>query len=291
VRPFLEGAIGPLLDSRARRALEETLLDWAHEAEFARGPLARLLCDLRAMLALARTVASITAWELTSVWRSPVLWRSLLWAGAFVVILNAIAIPQWKHFPVELWDEYLIASLAASSFAVMPFAVYFAARRTDVRRDTPFVGLSLVSMLLMWMAADWIMPAAFQHLRESAALFYRGSPGIPRGPAEQSLRELISGFASYADLKLVSNRLAIIVACPVFVFLACHVRRLGRWRQHALTLAVLGIYFGWSRLAVSLGLTNQVPFWDLVEPWIVPLAVLSCGLALAVRSVPLQGEA
>lgn len=290
MRRLLDVTLGQLVDSRGRRALNETLLDWAHEGELARGSLSRLVCDLRGILALARTVVSIAASELTSVWRSPVLWRSLLWAAAFVVILSAISLPQWRHLPVALWDEYLVASLAASSFAVLPVAVYIAARRPDVRRDTPFVGLALVSLLLMWMAADWIMPAAFQHLRESAALFYRGSRVFSPGSAERSLRHLISGLASYADLKLVSNRLAIIVACPVFVFLACHARRLRRWRQHALTLAVLGIYFGWRRLAVSLGLTNQVPFWDLVEPWIVPLAILTCGLALALRSVPSQAE-
>jgi hypothetical protein len=64
VRRLLEVVVGPLLDSRARRALEETVLDWCHELQGARGLLARRLCDLRAIVALSRTTASIVLNEI-----------------------------------------------------------------------------------------------------------------------------------------------------------------------------------------------------------------------------------
>lgn len=90
MRPFLEGAIGPLLDSRARRALEETLVDWSHEAALARSPLERLYCHARAVLAIARTTVSIILNEIVELPANEVWLRIGFWfLASFPVHLYA----------------------------------------------------------------------------------------------------------------------------------------------------------------------------------------------------------
>jgi hypothetical protein len=281
VRRFLEAAIGPLLDSRARRALEETLLDWSHEAALARSVLGRLFCHARAILALTRTIAAVMLWELIAIGRSTVLFRTASWLAVGFILLSVVGTGQWwQRFPVQLWDDLLLMSLAGSAFGMMPLALYLAARRS-ARSPTPFLGLMLASLLVMWLASDWVLPETFQHFRESAGRISGPAMILQHGPAEQSLRELATGFVSYADMKQISNRLATMFACPAFLFLAGHAGRLRTRHQRALTLTVVAGYIGQSRAAAITGLNTSVAYWDLIELWVAPLAALGCGLLLA----------
>jgi hypothetical protein len=290
VRRLLELTLGPLLDSRARRAIDETLLDWSHEAALARGGLRRLFCHSRAMLALTRTIASIMLSEFIAIGRSVVPLRTAFWLAVGFIVLSVVGTGQWwQRFPVQLWDDLLLMSLAGSVFGMMPLALYLAARRS-ARSRTPFLGLMLGSMLVMWLASDWVLPETFQHFRESAGRISGLAVVVQRGPAEQSLRELATGFVSYADMKHISNRLATMFACPAFLFLACHAGRLQPRHQRAVTLAVVGGYIGLSQAAAISGLNTSVAYWDLIEFWVAPFAALGCGLLLALVRQCRNGE-
>lgn len=63
MRWLVEVTIGAMLDERSRRAIEETLLDWAHEADQAQGPLAAVRCHAGGMLGFVRLIASVVLYQ------------------------------------------------------------------------------------------------------------------------------------------------------------------------------------------------------------------------------------
>jgi molybdopterin synthase catalytic subunit len=63
VRWLVEVTIGAMLDERSRRAIEETLLDWAHEADQTQGRLAAIICHARGVLGLVRVIASVVLYQ------------------------------------------------------------------------------------------------------------------------------------------------------------------------------------------------------------------------------------
>jgi hypothetical protein len=91
---LLEVTIGVMLDARSRRAVEETLLDWSHEANQTQGALAAALCHARGVLAIGRTMSAIVLHEVAELPRTTVWLRATLWLIAPYVFFQ-ISFPPY----------------------------------------------------------------------------------------------------------------------------------------------------------------------------------------------------
>src|SRR5262245_29641158 len=100
-------------DPRSRRALDETMLDWAHEQRNAPTLGRRVLVQLRAAVAIARAVASAVVGDIV---RTP--WMPLTFRALVVLVTPLVAITCYSY--AVFWPDLRLA-------AGMPTAVELSA--------------------------------------------------------------------------------------------------------------------------------------------------------------------
>jgi hypothetical protein len=134
------------VDASGRRVFDETLADWRREAERAANGWRRSFVGVRAMFAVARSVAGVSAKEVTLIRHSGVLPRLLLWTSAYVIVVNVI---RW-----QLPGAWPLSTLSRA-FGSVPLAAYIfpTAILLDVglggrHRRSPALGLSVVAVLI-----------------------------------------------------------------------------------------------------------------------------------------------
>ena len=242
MRRLFEVMVGPLLDLRARRAIEETLFDWSHEAQLAGDPLARLSCHARAMVALARTAASIILSEIAGLPTNTVWLRIGLWfLLPFPLVLYADGWLRFSHASqASAGLQLMLALLLLPTWSMLfgPLAFFLGAlqRPRSAAARTPFLGVAVVSLALGLCVAGWIMPAANHTFRETVFEFNGGTGQLPRDLAELTLSELIAPSSPFIPravlVEQLNVRLSLVFTGPMVVILAAQlqrVRRRTRW--------------------------------------------------------------
>jgi hypothetical protein len=237
------------LDARGRRAIDETLADWAYEAGRAATRAGRLMCGLRAIVSVGNTLVSLALEELADVPRSSWLARFVLYltASAVLFTLNSSAHPVFAGLEPTFRKPVLIALLFVGGAAVLAPCLLFLstvpAERAD-RRRTPFFGLAVVSFVAMVAVHGWAVPIANQEFRQTVFQGKGGAGTIQRGPNELTLPELFfrsespAGWRAKAPFGRPSVRVGMAAAVSVMVLLAAEVQRLSR-RRRWLTAAVV----------------------------------------------------
>jgi hypothetical protein len=270
VRRLVDATIGAMLDARARRAIDETLLDWAHEAQEARGPVAGLLCHLRAVLALARTITAIVLHEIAELPKNTVWLRATLWL--IVPFLSYLS----SYDAVHLTKALLLFPSCLVMFG--PVALFLAGiwQPRAGRPGTPFLGLAALSLVVAFVNAGWVMPAANQEFREITFTLTGGKGPLTRGAAELSLPELVSTDSfrpRRSKERQFHARLAFVASCPVLVMLAGHLHH-GRRRNRCFAAVLVWLLAGGG--VVKLATDSPLGVW------LLPVGGLAAGFAIGI---------
>ena len=279
-------------DVRSRRAIDETLLDWTHEAAAAATPGARIAVNLRSTLALLRTLVFASAAE---TWRVPAGWflsrlliliilpASLLTWSAFGALATALKFPS----PAAL-DAFamLVMNMAAT---IAPMGFFYFPGWLPRKRPVPLFGTALLAACLMLLATGWIVPATNQRFREVASTTLNGgaSPSrLDRGWTELTLPELAFGDAN-AVTHLIS-RLGLVAAAGAFVFAGAALVRGGsrRRRLAAWVVPIASFYalIGLAELLQTAGMRHAVA--SALSIWMLATAAIVTAVLLRPASVP-----
>jgi hypothetical protein len=265
--------VGPLVDLRARRALEETFLDWSHEVQLARSPLARLLCRARALLAFARTIVSIVANEIGESLTNSIWLRIGLWLIGTLPL--HLFVNRWILFSDVTQSsaglQLILALLLLPNWLLLfaPFAFFLGAVQQPQRGTprTPFLGVVFASFVLALCLAGWIMPLANQQFRQSVLEATGGMRHLVPGSAELTLPQLTAAAAQWLEprvLRELNIRLSLVLTGPMLVILAAQLQRLsGRYRWLTAVACICGCGFFIEELAKSHDLETRLIFWCL----------------------------
>ena len=200
MRRLLEGLLARFpFDPRSRRALDETLGDWAHERATAMGAPQSFAIGVRGLLSLARVVVGCSIAEAA---RVPVAWLATAMAAALLVpaaILTAI------NYPWRIYGEQFSEPVVAGTFLMLtpmmvgflaPASFFLLAVWNDGKGRVPAIGLALVAILfvVLWMA--FVTPNANQRFRilvyeALTSARWEQNPQMARGLAEFTWPDLI----------------------------------------------------------------------------------------------------
>jgi hypothetical protein len=282
------------LHANARRALDQTLKDWTHEEAVATTPTRRWLARLMALVAVARVLTLIAIAEaqracVSSIAvRVVVVFAALLsldagWLGAHVY-----QSPYTYGVP-NLW----LGVFVSQSFpALITLALFLATSR--FRRavpPVPVLGLGLLSLIVMMVAAGWVAPVATEHF-QVAAFREIGSRGWPPSRSFEAFTfpELIRALGDvdvlrpFSLLSQISLRVSVILLGPALLLFAGVVSRTSRPSFWIWTLPVSGLY-------VWLFVLGHVQGWHLIivnvfMPLALPSAIVLTAMALSLRQAP-----
>ena len=281
MRWLVEVTIGAMLDARSRRAIEETLLDWSHEAQLARGLLSRVLCHARAILAIARTLASIVLHEVAELPKSGVWIRVGLWlivSFALYQTASSFQLPARATPAAKLVTSLMLFPSWIVLFG--PVALFLGTMwqpRADQPR-TPFLGLAVLAVIGAFVLAGWVAPIGNQEFREIVFEMHGGQGSLPRGAAELTVPDLLSVYwfwPSLAGELQLHARFALIAACPALVLLAAQLQPMRR--RHRWVLAPFFLYVLLSAIeeGVYRGALDKP-----VSVWVIPVAVFVAAAAI-----------
>jgi hypothetical protein len=271
------------LDARGRRAVDETLADWAHEDERSGSPGRRVCRSVCGCASLFRVLAGLTVHETVTMPMGWLLGRLTL----FVLAPSVLAV-----LPVlvsgTLWTPAGLAAtpllLPAGLAVMLPLGFFFAVARPPRDRSIPVLGALLWSFALAVVISNWAVPSANQTFREITFHLNGFSGSLPRGNPELSLFALASraqaeGWQSAAAAHL-RVRTALVVLCPAMIFLMIALRRLSRRRRL--------VWFALVPAAFFLSPLTDIPIWwrydyrnvDGIGFWLLALVSVAAALVL-----------
>jgi hypothetical protein len=292
------------LDTRGRRAVDETLADWKHEAGEARTIAGRLVAGVRGAAAVAVAVTSVAVRDVTSAETFGIVG---LVAGSALLMGIGLTYRSFEDHAGYLAARGLTdAPLLGMWSAMLPQTVSLCIPLTllapPVRRAATrsLIGPCVILMALSAANLGWIGPQAHQWLRQTtfdllqrhdgAANF--GTPRLPRGSAEYTAVDLVrhhhaGGARAQRAATDLNRRGAMLVMVPVCLVLGVQARRLGtarRWRAGAGLLA-------WSAFAIGYIVATLIAILTadslrLFSLWLAPLvcAAIAFGLARLVSA-------
>jgi hypothetical protein len=185
----------PLLvaDPRARRAVEETVLDVRTEREHARTAGARLRWRVRSAIAIALVMLRVLPYEARALAVGGWLWTVAAWVGVLTAIIAVQPVVHVASWEILEWKTraILVAVLLPAALAVtLPIAAFFAALWP--RRTTSSVVAQAAGTVLLAVVAVQSMPAANQAFRRTVAVALDPARRVEpaRGTNELTLTEL-----------------------------------------------------------------------------------------------------
>jgi hypothetical protein len=258
------------LDARGRRAVDEVLADWRHEAGACRSGSSRALTHARFALAIFHVLALTTARARASALLSGVIPMTLMWLLIFYAAAASIGghlFWQIYELPSGVWPVLVATGFVSFLTFNLPFALLLALlvspRPPRTKRTRALVGWGVGGGLFA--VSGWLLPEANQLYRQVASDAYGNVGILTRGIAELSLDALLA-LGSPRAWEQAAFLLGLALSCPVMVRLAAGLRerrRHGPWRTgvfllvaYVLTLELLG------------GLVPRV-----LAPWLFPTIV------------------
>ena len=277
------------LDARERRALDETLADWRHEAAEARRGWDRCRAGITGALSVLFVVAAIIAAgaRQRSAWRD-VMTTAMMAAGGAALFL------PWAPLAGESGLAHAVrVGALVPGLMCLSLPVSIAVRPLRQRNHpAPFLAISVTGILVMTALIGWIVPASNQFYRTAtyALVVPDASRLLIPGLSERSLPDLAwtalgiwnIDEAPYATA-ILSMRLALIAAVPACCLIGIRARQLVKGRSleaAAPMLAMAGLFivaaaaFGTAGLLAALVdvSSNELHLW-LFSVWGIALAL------------------
>jgi hypothetical protein len=198
------------LDARARRVLDQTLLDWAHEADAAPSGLARAWVHLRSFVSCARALVLVTAREVPHV---PVLWfagRLVLFGVLPAFVLVAFLPPRYSVFSVV--DSVILLA------GWLPLALFYSVAWRPADRRLPVLALALCGAVLVVVFALYVVPAVYWlHIRRqflTANLGPMPTWSLIGAPSSWALVTVTPPAAMTAALVVLADTVRLLSAWP-----------------------------------------------------------------------------
>jgi hypothetical protein len=290
------------IDEIGRRAVDETLADWHHEAGEATTTGRRMLAALHGALGIAIVLGSVTTRDLGSL-------RTLRQVGASVGLAMLIGLPFFA-LPVA---AYMVQSGVPALTALGLMATLIPAALTatlPLALLTPpmarpggmsLVGAGLLIAVLSAVNLGWVAPNANQHFRETAFSILNPSPSSStprRGDAELTVAHLMrdmrqGGPPAIRAVNVLTERAMPLAMVPVCLLIGTQARRFvraRRWQRGAgrlawgVTLAGTVLATVGVNAAIALVARTEPATWQLpaaYRPVLVPLVCLFGAVALA----------
>jgi hypothetical protein len=282
VRAAIQALIGGLpLDERARRLLDETLLDWTIEADASSSLAARLSVELRSVVAIVRVLAVASVRESTAI---PVAWlagRVALFGllclvvqiaifarfpgivarqGAEVALYNGDVVLADVHFVID-YGYLAIVTLAGT----LPLALFYAVAWRPAARALPIVGVASVGALLVAAYRAAILPEHLVDGRVPVSLVQRFGLDLPLVLTFVTLACMTFALAILGEAVFRtrwSRRVAILLsAAPLYfavIFLAAMLQRFliaalarGVWLPPRSISSMLGVPVGYAAILIA----------------------------------------
>ncbi|MEZ5317752.1 MAG: hypothetical protein R2752_10160 [Vicinamibacterales bacterium] len=254
------------LDPRSRRAIDETLLDWAAEAARRASGLSRAWTGVCGVAAVSRVLAAAlvrdglaTPWGSTAVrfWivAVPVAFCGVWMTGYFAPLLA---------LPVSAWPEPLAALALASLPAVLPLVVFYVAATWPAGRRVPGVGLLLMVALAVAIVGG-LRPVVFGHVLH--VWEQHGTPGIESGLASVLASMPITTAAVLGAL------LGVVPFCAVWLAGGAALRRRTAPRRRSLYV-IAPVLFVLSTVVPSLLQVWLLPRWVWIEAPLIAVALM-----------------
>lgn len=274
------------LDPRGQQALVETLADWRHEEVAATAVGARLTCDLRALRAVAHTLAAITARQMIDAVQHEAAVLSLF-VLMYGYLLHGLLIEgsAWLgQSPASVQFLWLAATFGGFTLPFGALALFLGTLAINHRRarPTPYLGLAAVALVVMTIEAAWGIPLLNTHFRESA--FAAAGQQVVLTPvlSERTLLDLlVSGGPR--EVAFASMRLSLVAACPAFVLLAGPFETASR-RIRWLAAALVPV-LGFGLVIVGSQWLSYDHWFSPVLPWIFPMTGILAALQLRQRQL------
>lgn len=281
------------LCARDRRAMDETLADWANEARLASTLPVYVLAQLRGIGAVALALAFVSIAEA----RQPSAFRTVGAAMTLAAVIGALRVigPGKRAIPdVPVLESAVLVSLLSLNAAAVWMIPLLAVLPVRQKRALPYFGVATVGLAIATAFAGWIVPVANQQYRERAFAHYTAVSGdVPRGrpargAAELTLGELIlearrSGVEGRSARSALNTRLGVIAAVPLFCFLGAQARRFTqavRRPRLAPLVAAACVVLTWMLGLVAAGFARAL-FGASIIGWAIAAACLALALILA----------
>jgi len=280
------------LDVGSRRAIDETLLDWAHEESTS--PIRFRRWGISGSVAVLRTLIYIVLREVVRVpypWLAErVLLFAVLPAAALLLTYQGLAPLMALATPFE--SVILVALLIPHETEVFVPAALFCAvvwsRRTN---RVPILGLACVAGALTFAFSGWVEPAANQRFGEQASsIWMQSGRNSPYGPVgwEASIDELaLSARANPFSLRILAFKTGLAPLAAGLVLLGGAIRRRFTTPKARWLLVAAAFYFG-TMVLLTAGDSGHYRYailgTRLAPLWLGALAIVVSGLFIAART-------
>jgi hypothetical protein len=276
-------------DPRSRRAIDETLLDWAREAGQASSIGGRSVAHVLGLLGVLRAAAGCS---LSEIWRAPVRWIALrlMWFGVPMSLL--LTLPQVTHLAKSIGGfraaEAFVWLLPGSLILAAAPALLLALAWRPGQRHVPAIGTAIIASLAMFVLWGWLLPLSNERFSARMALAISETQGTPlpvRTIREPTLMDYVRQLDGQPSQRNAALRALVRIAghsvlAGATVLLAAVLRRRVRMQRLRLIVAIPAAYYV-SAIASFPLLRQVVPrgFMDLALVWLfvaLTLALFAC---------------
>jgi hypothetical protein len=230
------------LDSRGRRAIDETLADWAHEDERPVSSGLRIARSCRAAFSIVRVLIGLAAWEAVHMpfgWLAGRLVLFALVPAPFFCLAALKAASFGMGVPLPRTEAFFLLSSLGAALLLLPLACFYSLAWPPRGRSVPVLGLAVCSLILAVAIGGWVLPFLNQSF---ADLAYGGAGSLGRRLSGLTLPEMASAaFANGyfgAARSLFVARIGLYALCPALVLLAAALTGESRRRRRAWFAAV-----------------------------------------------------
>ena len=235
-------------DDRGRRAVDETLLDWAHEEALTTSPWGRAWVTTRALAGVARSLTAAVALDVVHVPYGWLIGRLILIGTPFVALLAGRPLfDQAAALAARDVDagtiSVLLALLVPQAVAIVfPLALYWTVLYPQRQYRIPPIGVATAAFITTLLLIGWVSPFANQEFRVRAFALFSGNELIAArtmmrpGWAEHTVVDLVLivlGEGSKGAVQRLTVVIGLISLAPVFVWLGLAASNLpARIRRH-----------------------------------------------------------
>lgn len=293
------------LDASGRRAMDETLADWKHEATAAATPLHRTRAGAHGVVAVCGVLGRVVIADLGRPATYGVCAGVLALAVGFsLVMIQLMVLPSVvRPIPAELVVPLLISLLPMALTACVPLALL-----TPPFAQRPGGSMGALCLLIGLLSIGnlgWLTPHSNQWFREAVVAHNNPpTPGfqppdtLPRGHAELTVPELVrlAQQSGYGDrlraVQTLSTRAVLLVMIPVSLIVGAQARRFTRARGQRYGGAVIAwgiVAIAWATATMGSGAIRTVLAAELLRTyhlqtyrlWLVPIACVAGAVVLA----------
>jgi hypothetical protein len=238
------------LDARGRRAIDETLADWAHEDERPGASGFRIARSCRAAFSIVRVLIGLAAWEAAHLpfgWLAGRLALFTLVPAPLFYLASSRALSFGLGVPPPAAIAFFVMASLGTALLLLPLAFFYSLAWPPRGRTVPVLGLSICSLILVLAIGGWVLPLVNRFYRD-LPLGVSGWPGgLPR-PSELTLPELASaavanGYFGTARATLLT-RTGLYALCPALVLLAAALTGESGRRRRAWLVAIPVVFLG-----------------------------------------------